>query len=125
MILLDSDIIIYSALPHNIELRRRIASENPYASVISLVEVLGFHNISKDEALYFGDFFAATEVIPISEAVLDQAISIRQERKIGLGDSLIASTALVHSLSLVTNNSKDFKWIESLTLIDPFEENAC
>ncbi len=124
MILLDSDIIIYSALPQNIELRRRIVSGNPYASAISLVEVLGFHNISKNEAVYLGEFFSATEVIPISEAIVEQAISLRQMRKIGLGDSLIASTALVHGLSLVTNNSQDFKWIESLTLIDPFEENA-
>lgn len=124
MILLDSDIIIYSALPQNIELRRRIVSGSPYASAISLVEVLGFHNITPNEALYFGDFFAATEVIPISEAIVEQAISLRQMRKMGLGDSLIASTALVHGLSLITNNSQDFKWIESLTLIDPFEENA-
>ena len=124
MILLDSDIIIYSALPQNIELRRRIVADNPCASAISLVEVLGFHRIGENEAVYFGDFFTAAEVIPISEAIVEQAILLRQKRKIGLGDSLIASTAIVHNLSLATNNTQDFEWIESLTLIDPFEENA-
>ena len=36
-----------------------------------------------------------------------------------LGDSLIAATALEHDLSLATNNTKDYKWIDGLVLINP------
>jgi toxin FitB len=36
-----------------------------------------------------------------------------------LGDAIIAATALVHGLALVTNNTKDFTHIEGLVIIDP------
>ncbi len=39
-----------------------------------------------------------------------------------LGDSLIAATAILNNLALVTNNTKDFQWIDSLTIINPFDE---
>lgn len=34
------------------------------------------------------------------------------------GDAIIAATALVHDLSLMTANIKDFKHLEELKLID-------
>ena len=37
----------------------------------------------------------------------------------GLGDALIAATAPVHGLTLVTRNVKDFRWIDGLDLLDP------
>lgn len=37
----------------------------------------------------------------------------------GLGDALIAATALVHGLTLVTRNVKDFRRIDGLDLLDP------
>lgn len=60
-------------------------------------------------------------ILPLSEAVLDQAVKLRQLRKITLGDALVAATALVHSLTLVTRNTKDFEWIPNLSLLNPLE----
>jgi len=51
------------------------------------------------------------ELIPLSDAVAQQAIQLRQQRRIKLGDSIIAGTALVHGLTLVTHNTDDFDWI--------------
>ncbi|WP_374757388.1 hypothetical protein [Fibrivirga algicola] len=42
---------------------------------------------------------------------------LRQQRKRSLGDSIIAATALVHKLPVVTNNIDDFSTIEGLTVI--------
>jgi predicted nucleic acid-binding protein len=39
-----------------------------------------------------------------------------------LGDSLVAGTALVHQIPLVTHNGKDFAWIEELRLVDPIDD---
>jgi predicted nucleic acid-binding protein len=40
----------------------------------------------------------------------------------GLGDALIAATALVHQCPLVTRNVDDFKHVVGLEIIDPFAE---
>jgi hypothetical protein len=36
-----------------------------------------------------------------------------------LGESLVAATALVHQLMLVTRNTDDFDWISNLVLLNP------
>jgi hypothetical protein len=38
-----------------------------------------------------------------------------------LGDALVAATALLHGLTLVTRNTPDFDWIDGLTLLNPFQ----
>ncbi|MEI6339167.1 MAG: PIN domain-containing protein [Verrucomicrobiota bacterium] len=42
------------------------------------------------------------------------AIALRQECKMGLADTVIAATALVHGLELVTRNGDDFKHVTGL-----------
>ena len=119
--ILDSNIIIYSALPEDEFLRDFIEENLPLVSEISRLEVLGFHNLGDDLIEYFEAFFFASTIIPISSEIVERAISIRQTRKLSLGDALIAATALENDLTLVTRNTKDFRWIDSLKLIDPFE----
>ena len=49
--------------------------------------------------------------MPLTDAVAEQAINLRQQRRMGLGDSIIAATAITHNLTLVTHNTEDFRWI--------------
>jgi predicted nucleic acid-binding protein len=44
----------------------------------------------------------------------------RTYKKLKLGDAIIAATALVHGFTLVTRNTKDFKNIEGLEVLDPY-----
>lgn len=120
MMLLDSNIIIYSALLENEFLREFIRNKSPFVSDISRVEVLGFHKLTAEDIKYFESFFESTTIIPVSEEVIVEAIMLRQKRKMALGDSLVAASAIANDFALVTNNTKDFKWIESLTIINPF-----
>jgi predicted nucleic acid-binding protein len=39
-------------------------------------------------------------------------------------DAIIAATALVHDLSLVTRNEEDFKDIPGLRLVKPFSSSS-
>jgi predicted nucleic acid-binding protein len=39
----------------------------------------------------------------------------------GLGDALIAGTALRHGLRLATRNTNDFRWIPGLVLVNPVD----
>jgi len=48
-------------------------------------------------------------------------ISIRKIHRIKLPDAIIAATALVNGLELVTRNINDFKNIDGLNLINPWD----
>ncbi|MBK9214802.1 MAG: type II toxin-antitoxin system VapC family toxin [Chloracidobacterium sp.] len=117
--LLDSNIIIYLTDPENSALQEYVSGQTVGASIISLVEVLGFHGITDADKSTFEEFFEICTVHFLSAEIAERAVRLRQTRKIGLGDSIVAATALEQGLPLATNNIKDFQWIESLELIDP------
>lgn len=117
--ILDSNLIIYAARPEYPGLRRLIAARSPAVSAVSVVEVLGYHKLSAAERAHFEAFFAAAEVLPLSEAVVRRAVSVRQARKMSLGDALVAATALVFGRELLTRNIKDFAGVPGLAVSDP------
>ncbi|HEX9374589.1 MAG TPA: type II toxin-antitoxin system VapC family toxin [Roseiflexaceae bacterium] len=119
--LIDSNIIIYAMQSEHAALRAFIAEHAPAVSAISYVEVLGYHKLIEQERALLEAFFAAAPLLPLSQTVLDQAVKLRQLRKMTLGDALIAGTALAHQLTLVTRNTADFAWIAGLTLLNPFD----
>ncbi|MEC4896065.1 MAG: type II toxin-antitoxin system VapC family toxin [Oscillatoria sp. PMC 1051.18] len=119
--LLDSNIIIYAAQLEHEDLRRFIAENYSFVSALSYVEVLGYHQLTEEERFYFEEFFQITQVLPISQAVINRAVELRQIRRITLGDAIIAATALVYDLTLITRNTDDFQWISQLRLLNPFE----
>lgn len=124
MMLIDSNIIIYAAQPEYANLRQFIAQHTPAVSAISYVEVLGYHRLTEPERHWFQAFFATAPMISLSPIVLEEAVSLRQQRKMTLGDALIAGTALAHGLTLVTRNANDFNWIPALEVFNPFEGNS-
>ncbi|MGB3516001.1 MAG: type II toxin-antitoxin system VapC family toxin [Leptolyngbya sp. DLM2.Bin15] len=119
--LLDSNIIIYAAQLQYQQLREFIAERSPAVSALSYLEVVGYHQLTEPQRYYFEAFFQAAEILPISQEVLIQAVALRQQRRMTLGDAIIAGTALVHNLTLVTRNVDDFRWITNLNLLNPFD----
>ena len=119
MMLLDSNIIIYAAQPEHAALRVVIAEHSPAVSAVSQVEVLGYHRLRESDREAFESFFAVAEVLPISQAVVQEAVKLRQLRKMTLGDALVAATAMVHGRELLTHNTRDFDWVPGLRVLDP------
>ena len=117
--LIDSNLIIYAAQPANAVLRQFISANNPAVSAISYVEVLGFHRLTPDDQQSFRRFFGSAEIFQVTPPILERAVTLRQLRRMSLGDSLIAATALVHNRTLLTRNLDDFRWIADLPLLDP------
>ena len=122
--LLDSNSIIYSIKREFIKLRQLIAENSPAVAAISYVEVLGYHQLTESDEKDFVEFFDTARIIPVSQAILEQAVKLRQERKMSLGDSIIAATAIVNDLTLITANVADFKWIPNIKLLDPLAQES-
>lgn len=90
-------------------------------SLVSRVETLGYARITPAQVRYFESLFRVLLLLPFDETVADKAIELRQQKTMKLGDSLIAATALVHGMELVTRNTADFSGIAGLTVINPID----
>ena len=51
-----------------------------------------------------------------------KTIEIRRSKKIKLPDAIIAATALVNGLEIISRNKSDFSGITGLVCYDPFTE---
>jgi len=89
---------------------------------VTLLEVLGYHKLKADEKEVLENLFAELSVIYPYAEVFQKAIELRQQRKVSVGDALIAATAIIHTLTLATHNTSDFDWIDGLASIDPLAE---
>jgi len=118
--LLDSNIIIHISANKNFG--DFFENKIIFTSLISKLEVLGFHRISELEKSSLTLLFDTISIIEIEDTIIEKAIHLRQLRKMSLGDSIIASTAILHKLPLVTANVDDFKWIEELEIINPLSQ---
>jgi len=119
----DSNIIIYSAKPQYAHIKEFILEHHPISvSAVSYIEVLGYHSLNAQAQHYFEVFFQNVTMLPVSFDVIKKASVLRQQQKMSLGDAIIAATALLQGLTLVTHNVKDFEWINGLSVLDPFEQ---
>ena len=120
--LLDSNILIYGTEEGEPRLDAILARSDLAVASVSCIETLGYHRLSDAERLGREAAIARMTVLTLEDAVVARAISLRQERKMGLADAIIAATALVHQLPLVTRNVDDFKHVAGLEIVNPFAE---
>ena len=121
--LIDSNIVIYASQPQYLVLRLFLDSVRRSISIVSYIEALGYHRLTADTADYITDSFQGSQILPLTNTIDQQAVTLRQHRRMGLGDAIIAATALTHNLALVTHNTDDFRWIGGLELLDPLTNN--
>lgn len=124
MRILDSNLIIYAAKDEYAQLRPLILDMNSHVSIISKLEALGYRYLTTDDKTYLEGVFKTATIIPIDDAIIDQATALRQTKKMSVGDAIIAATALLNSLDLYTNNTGDFMNIPGLTVINPLTNTS-
>ncbi len=126
--LLDTNILIYIEKGISdavvLDFLSEATVDGTLISVATEIEVLGFVFSSPSGLQRMEELVADTIVLPLDRDTALRAIAVRRERKIKLGDAIIAATALIHNLTLVTNNVKDFTAIDGLTVVNPFQPIA-
>lgn len=123
--LIDTNILIYhtagfSQIKTFIE---QAVSESPLnISVITKIEFLGWDKHTEEGFAKCKKLMDMAHVIPLDNAVAENAINLKKKSSIKLGDAIIAATAITNELILVTRNKDDFQGIAELGIYDPFAD---
>lgn len=108
MVLLDTNIIIYYLKGHEVVsnwLETKINKGETFAiSTLSVVELLGFKNITTVEQISIQRLLQTVMIVDVDINIAHEAARIRQENNLGTVDSVIAATAKILGAELVTND---------------------
>ncbi|MEP6614184.1 MAG: type II toxin-antitoxin system VapC family toxin [Mucilaginibacter sp.] len=82
------------------------------------IEALSWISSDLDKERIVKDFIRDANILPLTSSVVKQTVIIRRSKKTKTPDAIIAATAIVNNLSLITSD-KGFNNIKGLKIIDP------
>jgi predicted nucleic acid-binding protein len=129
--LIDSNLVIdhLANVPDASELLSQLAAAGIVISIVTYLEA--YQGVvrspqPKEAQTQFSDFTESVLILPLSFAVAERCARLRetlrrQNKRVKSRplDLIIAATALEYGLTLVTNNTDDFKDIPDLSLYQP------
>ena len=92
----------------------------PNISVITEIEALSWIAPDKEYEKIIKEFVKVANILPLTKSVVTECIQIRRSKKIKTPDAIIAATAIVNNLILLTNDN-DFNNIRHLQIMNPFD----
>lgn len=111
-----------------IEYTGKLLPATAYATVAKIIdEEFNISFINKIEVLAHAsaktlrEFIALSYVYGINDEIIEQTIELRKNYKIKIPDAIVAATAITNKFILVTRNIADFKNIEGLDLLNPWD----
>ncbi|WAC09832.1 type II toxin-antitoxin system VapC family toxin [Dyadobacter pollutisoli] len=90
-------------------------------SAITEIELYCWKTPTDSDLKILHSFVEDALVIELERDIKIKTAEVRKEYRIKLPDAIIAATALVYNLTLITSNKKDFIGIANLSLLDPYE----
>lgn len=93
----------------------------PVISAIAEIELLCWNTPNENDLAIIQDFITDSMVIELEKPIKQKTVELRKLYKIKLPDAIIAATALVYNLILVSRNINDFKKIDGLQVVNPFD----
>jgi predicted nucleic acid-binding protein len=114
-ILVDTNIFLY-LLKGNDTLEEMLQGKSIYVSFITELELLGFKDITAKEEKQIGELLNECRVVPMSDDIKEKYVEVRRKHRLKLADAVIAATAIVSYMPLITSD-KQFKTIKELKLI--------
>jgi predicted nucleic acid-binding protein len=98
-----------------------LKDEQPVISAITEIELLCWKTATAKDLQVLQSFIGDALVIELEQPIKLKTADIRKAHKIKLPDAIIAATAIIYDLTLISRNVGDFKGIQGLTVIDPFD----
>lgn len=124
MYLVDTNILIYhfedSVPVESKEQLNQIFQENFNISVITKMEFLGFRRHTDESYRRATQFLSFSNVLGLDDQVVEKVVELRRNSAVKLPDAVIAATAIIGKLILVTRNAGDFTGL-GVTLYNPFD----
>ena len=95
-----------------------VIDQIPNISVITEIEARSWISPDKSKEAIVQAFIQDANILGLTPDVISQCVKIRRSKKIKTRDAIIAATAIVQGLTLITSDG-DFKNIPGLLVIDP------
>lgn len=92
----------------------------PVISAITEIELLCWKSATEKDIEVLRHFISEAMVIELEQPIKYKTADIRKKHKMKLPDAIIAAISIVYELTLITRNTNDFKSIEGLNLINPW-----
>lgn len=123
----DTNTVIYylqQQFPQNAEayIDSLILQSNPAISAITEIELLCWKSATTNDISIIESFIDDALVFELDNSIKRLAASVRKNYSLKLGDAIIGATTLVFDLTLLTRNTADFKKVENLKLINPWDQ---
>jgi predicted nucleic acid-binding protein len=96
----------------------KVIDNVPNLSVITEIEALSWINADKDKERILREFIGDSTILGVTPQVVQQCVSIRRSRKIKTPDAIIAATAIVNNLILISSDA-NFEGVQGLRIINP------
>jgi len=121
--LIDTNLLIYHTKGSqiSIEFFSDLVSQRSFnISILTKIEFLGWDKHTPDGFTKCQRLIDPANIYPVDERIAGKAIELRKNKNIKLADAVIAATAVLNNLTLATRNVDDFKDIEGLKVLNPF-----
>ena len=122
----DTNTVIYylqQQLPPGAEkfIDSTLTESPPAISVITEMELLCWKTSTEKDLEVLNNFISETFVIELDREIKLKTAELRKAYRIKLPDAIIAATALVNKQILISRNISDFKEINGLSVVNPWE----
>jgi len=94
----------------------------PSISAITEIELLCWKTPNENDLTVLNSFISDSIVFELEKDIKIKTVFLRKSHKIKLPDAIIAATAIVNGLTLLTRNVSDFQNISDLSFINPWDK---
>ncbi|MFP5042144.1 type II toxin-antitoxin system VapC family toxin [Parasediminibacterium sp. JCM 36343] len=98
-----------------------LKSNQPVISAITEIELLCWKSATEKDVELLHSFMNNSLVIELEKAIKLKTAEVRKANRIKLPDAIIAATAIVYDLTLLSRNTSDFKNIENIKMVNPWK----